>query len=493
MNHLIYLANISWAMIMPISLLSAPWFVLSWMRLKRRRTLNHSAKLTEVDLQNYPNHDPEFYASTRIILEKLNFLYLGDVARKSAILSRDKNEIPLRLMVSPCLNHLVAFSRYKFSGIIGFLFRNFTQKEYYKAIEIYTRLSNGEYTITTNSIPTGKTEGLENHNRLYVSDRNQTDNIYKLHQTRVNEYLKRNSNVKALSLDSRYEAYLAIYEIYTQITNAWHQSGYKLTHKEHKALKARRYDQQRMIITPDMLHHSLTGISASLPQIMIDSRHQKSELNDQWFYTMRGKEYGPLSLKKLQKLQDKGEIKETDLAWTNSMPEWCPISHIPELQSSRLAPTPDKSTFGNIQSESPSETETFDKVNGLHRPGVRRLYFWLWTLPALLFAIFANEISLTTYQFIRTDIILVISWIILIYGIGSRLTNLSMHYIWTLALFVPFLNIWLGYRLYCCPPGYGEHHTKDSKTSLFTKLYITLFTAFISYSIYWILKSIYTQ
>jgi len=42
-----------------------------------------------------------------------------------------------------------------------------------------------------------------------------------------------------------------------------------------------------------------------------------------------------------------------------------------------------------------------------------------------------------------------------------RLVNLGMSRWWFLANFVPFLNLWIGYRCFACPAGYAYHKKLD--------------------------------
>jgi uncharacterized membrane protein YhaH (DUF805 family) len=42
-----------------------------------------------------------------------------------------------------------------------------------------------------------------------------------------------------------------------------------------------------------------------------------------------------------------------------------------------------------------------------------------------------------------------------------RLTNLSMSWWWFFGAFVPFLNLWIGYRCFACPAEYAEHQKLD--------------------------------
>ena len=69
----------------------------------------------------------------------------------------------------------------------------------------------------------------------------------------------------------------------------------------------------------------------------------------------------------------------------------------------------------------------------------------------------------------------------------KRLMNLGMSLWWSLAVFAPFLNLWLGYRCFACPAGYAYHKRMDPPGVLMAILYwglilaaITLFAACIA-------------
>jgi hypothetical protein len=43
----------------------------------------------------------------------------------------------------------------------------------------------------------------------------------------------------------------------------------------------------------------------------------------------------------------------------------------------------------------------------------------------------------------------------------QRFHNLGMHRAWFFGLLVPFLSLWVWYRLFACPPGYAQHKKLD--------------------------------
>jgi len=59
---------------------------------------------------------------------------------------------------------------------------------------------------------------------------------------------------------------------------------------------------------------------------------------------------------------------------------------------------------------------------------------------------------------------------------GQRFMNLGMTAWWLLGMLVPFLNWWLGYRLFACPPGYAMHRKMDG-IGIFLAIVYWLFVA----------------
>jgi hypothetical protein len=51
--------------------------------------------------------------------------------------------------------------------------------------------------------------------------------------------------------------------------------------------------------------------------------------------------------------------------------------------------------------------------------------------------------------------------VVLAYFALKRLANLGMSRMWLLAVFAPFLNLWVCYRCLACPPGYAYHKKLD--------------------------------
>lgn len=52
----------------------------------------------------------------------------------------------------------------------------------------------------------------------------------------------------------------------------------------------------------------------------------------QWYYSKNATQMGPVPLEELRAKLAAGEVSATDMAWKEGMPDWRPVSTIPELQ-----------------------------------------------------------------------------------------------------------------------------------------------------------------
>ena len=52
---------------------------------------------------------------------------------------------------------------------------------------------------------------------------------------------------------------------------------------------------------------------------------------EEWYYTEKGKQVGPVSAGRIQKMVASGELKPTDLVWNKDMPKWVRAATVPSL------------------------------------------------------------------------------------------------------------------------------------------------------------------
>lgn len=193
---------------------------------------------------------------------------------------------------------------------------------------------------------------------------------------------------------------------------------------------------------------------------------------DAWFYSREGERIGPVTFSDLQiKARESGLNPRLDLVWTQGMAEWKPAGEIeglferrgvPELQES-LAPsapdpyrTPEEDTVAQRMGEE-------DDWPGVRRRGYIFSLFIpaLWSLAATVVAPFLRNQFGNEMAPVLIPAVACIPLIFCLYFGIQRFPNLGMSRWWYLANFVPFLNIWTGYRCFACPAGYAYHKKLD--------------------------------
>jgi uncharacterized membrane protein YhaH (DUF805 family) len=192
-----------------------------------------------------------------------------------------------------------------------------------------------------------------------------------------------------------------------------------------------------------------------------------------WFYTCEGDRLGPVSFEELRAMAASTSLNpRLDMVWKQSMNEWQPAGQIDGLFERRsglagpketLAPPADP--YHRPQQQVSRAQLGKDAV----WPGARRRSFLLVSLVfpyAWQFALSAGSPFLDK-QFgsdLMGSILPVAALVPLVLGVYfglNRLLNLGMSRWWSLAVFVPILNIWVGYRCFACPAGYAYHKEMD--------------------------------
>ncbi|SHJ70120.1 protein of unknown function [Rubritalea squalenifaciens DSM 18772] len=227
-----------------------------------------------------------------------------------------------------------------------------------------------------------------------------------------------------------------------------------------------------------------------------------------WHYTSQNQRKGPVTLENLQTLVSRGRLDlQKDMVWNPEMPEWTLAGSVQELAKVKVDPTaapaakpavapslsapaqqaavppakqpkkPEKVAESTSPYQTPraqgadtGELEAAMKHRSDEKyPGVGRLGYVIYPLFTLLLiyplslaiAGFSSDIESPIVRIILNMGVLLVLLIGLLYPTFGRFTNLRMSgwYFWL--LFVPIANLWVGYRLFACPPGYGEHKKMD--------------------------------
>jgi hypothetical protein len=192
---------------------------------------------------------------------------------------------------------------------------------------------------------------------------------------------------------------------------------------------------------------------------------------DAWFYSREGERIGPVTFADLKiKAIEAGLNPRLDMVWTHGMPEWKPAGEIDGLFERRSAP---EALEGQPSADPyrPPEHESSEEIMGQEGewPGARRRRF-LFTIIAvtLLLNLAIPLVTPLLQQQFGSELagmimigVMILMVVIIIHVSLQRLVNLGMSRWWYLANFVPFLNLWVGYRSFACPAGYAYHKKLD--------------------------------
>ncbi len=219
--------------------------------------------------------------------------------------------------------------------------------------------------------------------------------------------------------------------------------------------------------------------------------------NEPWFYSREGVQNGPVTLEELREKARAGELNPRhDLVWRQGMPDWKPAGEVEGLFE-RRAPEETAKPSGEPAATTkpatapshdpylpPAEEEQLAYSHDQAWPGIRRRWylFWLYLFPAVLGLVsgFLQAAGVAIDPALNIAIIWAVPAIAAIYATLQRLPNLGMSRWWFFGQLVPFLNLWLWYRLTACPAGYAYHKKLDGPGIALAILYWLLVVLWIA-------------
>jgi hypothetical protein len=174
-----------------------------------------------------------------------------------------------------------------------------------------------------------------------------------------------------------------------------------------------------------------------------------------------------------------------DMVWKQSMDEWKPAGQIDGLFERRSGPAEAKESLAPPADpyRSPSQHDSLAQLGkDAAWPGARRRSFlliilafpivWKFALSAIspfLVKQFGANLMGTILPFAAF-----VPLVVLVYFGLLRVWNLGMSRWWFLAMFVPILNLWVGYRCFACPAGYAYHKKMDGPGIILAILYVLM-------------------
>jgi hypothetical protein len=198
---------------------------------------------------------------------------------------------------------------------------------------------------------------------------------------------------------------------------------------------------------------------------------QDTEPVKEWFVTHDGKQFGPVSMDDLKFEAERGELNpRLDMVWKNGMEDWIPAGEVEGLfkrnEEAKAAEQAKETAFTEFKPDiSPEEKKL---IKGEWTGAGRGTYLFVcYILPFLWMAGVGFGLKFLEGKVdpgiltIGGLVLCLVPFILLIAATLQRFQNLGMSRVWFFGLFAPFLNLWVWYRLFACPPGYAYHKKLD--------------------------------
>jgi len=207
---------------------------------------------------------------------------------------------------------------------------------------------------------------------------------------------------------------------------------------------------------------------------------------DQWYIAKDGQQEGPVTPQQIGALVKAGAIDPaTALVWREGLTDWKSLAESGLLaETGAIAPAPAVPAFNNPYHVTERTRNALDQPRQAavpEYPGYNRLRYFLSILVlmvvfyailgAIMFTMISSKSSGVVVGLAMVVIVLLMMGGSIYIGV-QRLLNLGMSgwaILWTL---VPFMNIWIGWRMIACPAGYEHHRTMDTPAKVITGLWI---------------------
>ena len=191
----------------------------------------------------------------------------------------------------------------------------------------------------------------------------------------------------------------------------------------------------------------------------------------EWFVTHDGKQFGPVSMEDLKFEAERGELNpRLDMVWKNGMEDWIPAGEVEGLfkrnDEAKAAEEAKQAAFTEYKPDISEEEKKL--IRGEWTGAGRGTYFFVIFIFPVIFGMGIGAFTVAVRSKVEPAMLenissgfLLVFLIISILVVLKRFQNLGMSRWWFIASFAPFLNLWLSYRLFACPPGYAYHKKLD--------------------------------
>lgn len=202
-------------------------------------------------------------------------------------------------------------------------------------------------------------------------------------------------------------------------------------------------------------------------------------MTNSWYFSKDGQQEGPVTAGQIVALVNTSNLDPaTTHVWREGLPDWIPLDQSPVFDEAPSIPAP---VIAPVRAVTPVSPYTVSPAAlaasrakrpdmPLEYPGIGRLAYFLASagFAIVFYAIFV----LMFFAALGTEsgagmaigmLLVVLLFVAASLFIGvKRITNLGMSGWAVLWSFVPFMNIWIHWRMMACPPGYEDHRTLDT-------------------------------
>lgn len=206
---------------------------------------------------------------------------------------------------------------------------------------------------------------------------------------------------------------------------------------------------------------------------------------DQWYIAKNGQQEGPVTPQQIMALVKAGTLDPaTAHVWREGLPDWkilgesgilaemaasAPAAAIPAFANPYVVTERTRNSLDERRYDAPVEYPGYGRLRYFLSIFVTMIVFYA-ILLAVVFAMFSSKGVGGAVIGMVVIVLLMVGGSIYI-GL-QRLKNLGMSgwaMLWTL---VPFMNLWIGWRMLACPAGYEDHRTLDTPAKVITGIWI---------------------